>query len=516
MNAVAEEGCNPIAVAPTGSGKTAIMCGFIDEYITKNPMHNILVLSHVKEILQQDEEAITEYFDGFPIGIYSAGLREKSIKKITVAGIQSAWRKPELFSGFDVVLIDECHRINTKQIGMYRKLLKSIGGEEDNVTAVGLTATPFRLGHGFIHKGDNALFNKIAHDLSSTENFNKLVDDGFLTKLIARNTDEDMQSKLRRIKVRAGDYSIEELSTTFDREPITERICKEIIQYGKNYKKWLIFAIDIAHAEHVTETLVKMGIEADYVHSKMEGDREEVIHAFRVGSIQAIVNVDVLTTGFDVPSIDLIAMLRPTHSASLHVQMLGRGMRTAEDKDHCLVLDFAGNTERLGPINDVVVRSKKATTGVVGGAPVKTCPVCRTYCHTSAKECPSCGHIFEFLSHLRDRASDAEVMAKTQKFEWHDVQSVFYYRHEKYGSPDSMKVVYSCGLKTVTEYICFDHTGYAGRKAANWVHFRMPRFTNLPTDVPELLSIARTLAQPKQIYCNIHGKYPEIKDAKFE
>jgi DNA repair protein RadD len=505
MESLRNDECHPVVVAPTGSGKTIIICDFVDKYLTNDPRARILVLSHIKEILEQDYDALCDYFD-LDMGLYSAGMESRTIKKITVAGIQSVYRKPELFYDTAIVIIDECHLVTIRQNGMYRKFLSQLDAQ-----FVGFTATHFRHGHGYIHRGDGALFNEIAYNISSPANFSRLVEEGYLTKMIPKQT--NMEMNVDRVKVRAGDFALDELSTRFDRNTITNVAVDEIIEYGQNYKKWLVFAIDIDHAEHITNTLINKGVEADVVHSKMEGDRDRVVTRFRQGKIRAVVNVDILTTGLDVPDIDLIAMLRPTMSPVVHVQTIGRGLRVADGKDHCLVLDFAGNTARLGPINDVQIRARKK--GQKGRKLVKVCPNCKALQAPASKFCDVCGYEFKFLTKLSTTASTAEVV-RTTKAEWHFVSDIRYNLHEKQGRPTSLKVTYRVGLQTFNEWVCYDHDGYAKRKANNnWVQFRAQHGMPMPRDVHELYEWSPWLKRPVKILVNFQDKFPQIKDAKF-
>ena len=507
MKSLEHEDCHPIVVAPTGSGKSLMICDFIDRYLTGEPTAKILILSHIKEILSQDYDAISEYFEGYEVGLYSSGMGSKTVKKITVAGIQSVWRKPELFKDFSVVVVDECHLVTIRQDGMYRKLLEHIPANY-----VGFTATHFRLGHGYIHKGEGRLFNELAYDMSQPEIFNRLVKEGYLTKLITKAT--LMKMDVDGIKIRARDYAINELSKKFDRNSITEVAVDEIIEFGANYKKWLVFAIDIEHAEHITKKFNERNIDAAVVHSKMEGDRDEVVANFKSGLLRAVVNVDILTTGLDVPDIDLIAMLRPTKSPVIHVQTIGRGLRVAPGKDHCLVLDFAGNTMRLGPINDVVVKTKKPGDGT-GIAPVKECPDCLALLHPTVKFCDVCGHEFEFQTALSITAGTEEVV-KTDVVEWYAIDDVQYRLHEKPGKPTSMKVTYRIGLQTFNEWVCYDHEGYPKYKADNWVRFRAQQKMPMPVDVGQLLEWSPWLKKPTKVLINFGEKFPQIKDAVFD
>lgn len=517
---------HPIIVVPTGAGKTIIMCEFINQYLSDYPGSKVLVLSHVKEILEQDFNALEKYFEGYDVGLYSAGLGSRTKKNITVAGIQSVYNKPELFDDVNIVIIDECHLIGMKDEGMYRSFLDKL----KKANYVGLTATHFRLGHGYIHEGPKALFTDVIYDLSSMDNFNRLVDEGYLSKLISKATEYELDTS--EVRTRGGDFRLDDLSNIFDRESITVKAVAEIIKYGKNYSAWLIFAIDIAHAEHITAELNSSGIKTACVHSKMEGDRSEIIDAYKRGDYRAMVNVDILTTGFDVLHIDLIAMLRPTQSPVLHVQAIGRGLRVvykegmpidtieerqaaieASRKTHCLVLDFAGNTERLGPINNVIVR-KKGESKNKGEPITKRCPDCGVIHHPTVKECDICGHIFLFKQKIRGNAGNSDIVQESP-VAWYDVDRINYYIHQKKGKPSSLRVEYSCGLFTFKEWVCYDHPpGWAKHKAKAWVRFRLfPK--EMPKDLQELYARCDELRVPTKIKVDTAAKFTNIQDSKF-
>ena len=520
---------HPLIVMPTGSGKSHTLCLFVDKYVTANPEKTILVLSHVKEILEQDHAALEHHFEGVEVGLYSAGLFSRTVKKITVAGIQSAYNRPELFDHFDLVIIDECHLIPVKGEGMYRTFLESM----IDPTYVGLTATHFRLGHGYIHKGKGALFTDISYDLSDFEKFNKLVSDGYLSKLITKKTDLNL-SDTSGVKKTGGDFNPKHLSIKFDRPTITDGALNEVLHYGKKFKLWLIFAIDIEHAVNIANWLNNNGIKTACVHSKMD-DRDGVMRDIKSGKYRAVVNVNILTTGFDAPQIDLIVILRHTESPVLHVQMIGRGLRvvyadghdldTAEGrlaaieagpKQFCFVMDFAGNTARLGPINAVNVVEKGDKKGA-GEAITKTCPACDVVHHPSVRICDCCGHEFVFEEKISSVASEQAVV-KSQKVEkeWMDVKSVSYSIHSKKGSPSSLKVTYSVGLMSFTEWVCYDHTGYPKRQANSWVKWRwLGQRDKKPKDLRELLRNTDLLMKPKTILVSNSGKFPSIEDARF-
>lgn len=499
---------HPLAAVPTGAGKTKIMGNFIYKLLELCPYYNILILSHTENILKQDHEAISSFFPGIRIGLYSSGLRSRSIEKITVAGIQSVYKNAKYFKKFQIVIIDEAHTVPTRGNGMYRQFFRVV-----NATRIGLTATHFRTGHGLLHEGEGRMFNKLSYDLSSMDNFNKLVDDGYLTNLISKPT--EMIMDVDGLRKAAGDFNQKDLSERFDRETITKRAVAETVNMGYNYKSWLVFAIDIAHADNITEELIKLGISAVSLHSRAEIDRHQVTEDFINKKFRALVSVGMVTTGFDAPNVDLLVLLRPTMSPVLHVQMVGRGLRVCEGKTHCLVLDFAGNTERLGPINNVQIPVKGKKKG--NGQPItKRCPHCGCIFHPTVKICDVCGHEFEFVQKLRTSNSELEIVQRAQekKERWVNVSSVSYAIHEKKNFPDSLKVTYHCGISSFSEYVCLNHNGYAKHMATNWVSFRWTG-KYFPLNVAQLFRESNLLKVPKRLYIDSSSKYIKIKDIEF-
>lgn len=497
-------GLNPVIAVPTGAGKTVILCGLVNEWIELYPDANILILSHTREIISQDYKALREFFPSFGTGIYSAGLGKKQIRKVTIGGIQSVYKHPELFTGFDICIIDEAHTINHKSAGMYRTFLKCLG-----IQVAGMSATIFRMGYGHIYKGDDALFDSLAYDLTSIRNFNKLVKDGYLTSLISKTTEFGLDSS--KVRKTAGDYNIKHLAQVHDRWETTLIAVDECIKYGKNYKKWLVFAIDIDHANHIAKCLSDKGVPTGVLHSRMTEDREDVLEDFKDGKTRALVSVGMVTTGFDAPNVDLIVLLRPTLSTVLHVQMVGRGLRVYPDKKHCLVLDFAGNTLRLGPINNPVIPKKKKKGK--GKAPAKTCPACKAIAHASARYCDICGHEFQFVNKLTTKAGKADIVITDSPI-WQEVTEVRYQIHKKVGKPNSLRVSYRVGMRIVNHYICLDHGGYAKQKADAWVAHKDPTCTIFTVD--HVYNRRDMLKVPTHIKISYKGKYPEILKEKFD
>lgn len=494
---------HPLVAMPTGSGKTVVLADIILKAIKRWPATKVLVISHVREILEQDYESIT-FHTGLDVGVYSAGLKKREMKQVTVAGIQSIFRKPERWKDYKFIIIDECHLIPPGKNSMYRKFFAGL----EHPRYFGLTATPFRLGDGYIYGEEESIFDDLIYDLTTKKKFIQLIKDGYLCQLKTSATNIELETE--GIRTVAGDFDKKMLSTKIDKDSITKVAIQEIIEKGAAYKKWLIFAIDIEHAENIAEELGQNGIPTMVIHSKMDFDRATVIKHYKLGTFRAIVNVNVLTTGFDDPEIDLIALLRPTKSPVIHVQTIGRGLRIAPKKDHCLVLDFAGNTERLGPINDIV--PKKKGKGKEGGEPItKRCPACDTIHHPTKKICEFCGHVFQFKTLLQGTAKEVDVI-KDKEQVWLKVNDVSYQLHNKKNSPSMMKVTYTCGLRTYNEYVCVEHRGYAGYKAKHFLEYR--GVTGIKTAIGAVHN-SEDLMKPNRILIDKSGKYPRVKEYSF-
>jgi len=225
------------------------------------------------------------------------------------------------------------------------------------------------------------------------------------------------------------------------------------------------------------------------------------------------------TTGFDMPGIDLIGCLRPTISPGLWVQMLGRGTRPKENGSDCLVLDFAGNTRRLGPINDPITPKTKGKAKRKGDAPVKVCEVCNTYNHVSVTHCTQCGEEFPKHTKLEQHASSKEVISREKKEKAikepvvFKVDVVTYTKHSKSGSPDSVKVNYHCGYRSFNEWVCFEHTGFPYHKAKEWWNKRSSEA--FPETTNNALHHIEHLDMPTHIKVDFNKKYPDIVGIDF-
>lgn len=400
---------NPVVAMPTGTGKSIIVGGFIWWVMSQWPTQRVMMLTHVKELIDQNADKLRTMWPAAPLGIYSAGLGIKQATyPITFAGIQSVRDIAAMFGHVDILLIDECHLVSPNDETSYQKFIADLKKINPRLRVIGLSATPYRLGLGMIT--DGGIFTDIAVDMTTLEIFNWFFDAGYLSPLIPRPTKTELD--ISGVKKRGGEFIEKDLQKAVDKAEITEAALREALELAHSRARILVFTTGVEHTEHVTDALRLLGESAVCVHSKMSaGQRDAALEAHRSGQARWLVNNNVLTTGYDDPAIDCIVMLRPTNSPGLWVQMLGRGTRplwapgsyygsmighnggppldpsqlvfdldTAEGrlasiaasvKQNCLVLDFAANTLSLGPINDPVIPKKKGAGG--GPPPVKFC-----------------------------------------------------------------------------------------------------------------------------------------------
>lgn len=485
-------GTNPLVEVPTGGGKSAIL-GELARVIVQECGGRVVIATHRAELIEQDAAACRRVWPQAPVGVYSASLGQRSIKAITVCGVQSIAKKAGILGRVDVLIVDEAHLISPDGGTQYRRLIEGLQKDNPVLRVVGLTATPYRLGQGYLTQGREALFSSIVYRCQIPT----LIAQGYLSPLVtgAVGAEVDTSSVGRN----AGEFVLRDLELAADVASVTERVADDVaaaIREGGRTSA-LLFGVGVGHAAHLRDAMLERGISCELIVGETEQIvRQAVIAKFRRRELTAIASCDVLTTGFDAPVVDVLAVVRPTCSASLWVQMVGRGMRPAEGKRDCLVLDYGGNIARHGPVDDVKVKERKGEGE--GKAPVKVCPECLAENAAGARVCKECDAEFpEPERKANERASSLPVLStdsidgtRTTSTE-HDVGEVAFVRHTKKGAadaPPTLRFDYYAPENTssstmlpkkiASEWVCVQHTGYAREKAIKWwainVGTRMP------------------------------------------
>jgi DNA repair protein RadD len=504
-----QHGGHPIVVIPTAGGKSLVAAAFIQEVLAQWPDERIIILTHVRELISQNFGELIRLWPEAPAGIYSAGLNRRDVQaQILFAGIQSVHRKAYAIQRADLVLVDEAHLIPRTANTSYRRFLRDLARINPQLKIIGLTATPYRLDSGMLHTGPDALFDDIAFEVSVRE----LIDEGYLAPLTSKQT--STQLDVSGVGTRGGEFIAGQLEAAVDRDPITRAAIDEVVAYGRDRRSWLLFCAGVDHAQHVCDAVRERGVSCATIFGHTpKAERDRIIAAFKRGEIRALASMGVLTTGFNAPAVDLIAMLRPTKSTGLYVQMAGRGTRLAPGKDNCMVLDFAGNVARHGPIDLVKPRDKLNGEGD-GEAPTKVCPECRTINALAARACADCGYVFPAPDVQLEATATTRPILSTGRPEWVDVGGVTYHRHDKPGRPPSLRVDYHCGLVRHREWVCLEHEGYAGQKAAAWWR-RRDGSSEVPATVDDALARAEELRRPVQIAVRPNGRFTEVVHATF-
>lgn len=338
---------NNLVVLPQGSGKSVIIARF-----AKKVRRNVLILQPNREILLQNVEKLRQYVDDSQIGLYSASVGSKTISKYTFATIGSIYKKPADFAHFRVVIIDECSQLDPKNLDtMYMKFLSHL----PYAKVFGLTATPYRMDKNYektsfggyadtIHvtKMINRMKGKFWYRMLHVTQVDELLEQNFLSPLVYHNKPivDFEQIPLNKSH---SDFDIDEYEKII--APKMRGIINTIQEVVSTHNSTVVFCSSVKQAEELAKVFLKGRAVSATTPTK---DRKKIIEQFKSGELRLVFNVNILSYGFDHPSLDSIVLLRPTKSMAWHLQTLGRGMRIAEGKTHCDIYDFAGNVGFLG------------------------------------------------------------------------------------------------------------------------------------------------------------------------
>jgi len=363
----------------TGAGKSIIVAT-LAEWINRKSGKKVLCLAPSKELVAQNREKYLA--TGNPASAWCASVGEKSMLHDVVFGSpQSVINDIAKFGDqYCAVIVDEAHGITPT----IKQIVDHIKSANNRCRVIGLTATPYRMGTGYIYQiglddkvlpEDQAIdpyFKKLVCSVQAHE----LIEKGYLTKPTTTPTPTHYEAAGLKLN-KMGKFNAKEVELVFTgQQRVTHEIVNQVVELTADRLGVMFFASTIQHAKEIMQSL-PAGNSALVTGQLKKTERESLIKAFKAKSIKYIVNVDVLTTGFDAPHVDAIAILRATESASLLQQIVGRGLRLSEHKHDCLVMDFAENIERHGLENDLF--RPTITTAKSGGESVKLecrCPLC--------------------------------------------------------------------------------------------------------------------------------------------
>jgi len=517
-----EKSGNCVTVLPTGAGKSLLIALLIRQALEFGG--RVVVLAHRKELLQQNADEIRGLIPGVDVGIYSAGLKSREIHNaVVVAGIQSVFRKAEDLGRRHLILVDECHLCSDLEESMYSMFLNAMK-QQEGLRIVGLSATPFRTGTGPIC-GPDRIFQRVVFEAKTAQ----LIAEGFLCPITNKVAEAEVNTD--KVGLRGGEFVESEMQAAFDVDEKVQAACAEILEKTQGRHSVLVFASGVHHAEQIAELLPDSAV---VTGETLPIERDAILSRFKRGELRFLVNVDVLTTGFNARNIDAIAILRATMSPGLFCQMVGRGLRLHESKINCLLLDFGGNIARHGSIDDENFGRSEGKSGRAGVAAEngrgKRCPSCELDVSPSTVVCPECNFIFprdRELKHDITADETSQLTGATPPEEW-EVKDVVVRVHTKRDdeqAPQTVRVDYVCGktgvagnltMITIPEWTCPGHQGFARLKFLAWWDARS--ICDPPdnaTDAVLLINMG-VCRRPVRITTKKDGRWHRITECFFE
>ena len=407
---------NTLVVAPTGAGKTIMLSALVGK--RHKGSQNVLVLQHRDELVSQNSNKFHLVNPSLRTSEVNAAQKDWSGDAV-FAMVQTLCREKNLdnMPKVDLIVVDEAHHTVADT---YQRIINAAKKANEGVQIVGFTATPNRGDK----KGLRDVFTNCSHQIE----ISTLIREGFLVPPKTYVIDVGVQEELRQVRKTASDFDMTDVERIMNRRAINERVVEEWTEKASD-RKTIVFCSTIIHAENVCEEFVKKGVVARVV----TGDtpkiiRKEILDDLATGNVQVVVNVAVLTEGFDSPPVSCIVLTRPCSYKATMVQMIGRGLRTVNQdefpgivKSNCIVMDFGTSVLTHGSLDDAVDLDG-AGEREPGEAPVKDCPECGQEVPLGVRECPFCGHIFESNGEPLENFEMTEVdLMERSPFRWIDL-----------------------------------------------------------------------------------------------
>ena len=418
LAALGEHG-NTLAVAPTGSGKT-IMLSAVAGSLLAEPDAKACILAHRTELTGQNRSKFERVNPGLKTSVFDAN--EKSWDgNATFAMVQTLSRKANLdqLPTLDLLVIDEAHHAASPS---YREVIDQVLVKNPKAAICGLTATPNR-GDG---KGLREVFSNVADQITLGE----MIASGHLVPPRTYVIDVGTQEALRKVRRTAIDFDMNEVANILNKTLVTESVINNWKAKARD-RKTIVFCSTVEHATDVCSAFNRAGIESVLIHGELSDDeRKERLAAYENGSTQVVVNVAVLTEGYDYTPTSCVVLLRPSSYKSTFIQMVGRGLRTVDPqefpgvvKTDCIVLDFGTASLMHGALEQEVNLDGHDN---LGDAPTKECPECGATVPMAVMECPLCGHVWEKQDNPSRGVLDHFVMSEIDllsrsNFRWCDL-----------------------------------------------------------------------------------------------
>ena len=368
--------------AATGAGKSHIIAAIAQTVHEISKGKHILCLAPSAELVIQNSEKYGA--TGNPFSLFSASVGQKSLRYPVVFGTPlTVKNKINKFGDkFAMIVLDECHSITPT----IKEIIANMREKNPNLRVVGMTATPYRMNEGYIfdqwpdgspvaeHEKDEPYFAACVDRITARE----LIDLGYLTTPVIGSIHAESYHTAFMQLNSMGRFDKDDVDRAYHGQGRkTAAIIADIVAHAQDRQGVMIFAATVRHAQECMDSLPRE-LSAIVTGETPKNERKDIIDRFKAREIKYIVNVSVLTTGFDAPHVDVIAMLRATESVGLLQQIIGRGLRKSIGKDDCLILDYAENLERHCPDGDIFTPSVTARPKSDGNYLKCECPLCGT------------------------------------------------------------------------------------------------------------------------------------------
>lgn len=532
------KGGHGLIVVPTAGGKSLIIGSLATDICKRWADQRILILSHVQELIVQNYSKIMLCWPNAPAGIYSAALNKRQAHHpIVVASVQSVYKKATLLGRRDLLFIDEAHLLQPGSMGMYNSLIAALLAINPRMKICGFTATDYRTDSGLLTEGDGSLFDDVIIEIP----LQYLLDEGYVTPPISKAS--LAQADMEGVKKTAGEFNIKQMAERFDEIAFMNAALDSDLQFFDGRHSIALFCLTVGNAGHVADGMIARGIACEVIDGEMRAEeREDKLTRFRSGKLRALASVGVITTGTDIPNIDCLVLLRATESPGLYQQIVGRGFRVmyADEQDittregriaaihngkkpNFLILDHGGNIERHGAITHVAKPTSREKSGrkKTEKAKCRICDICRSAWPLEVTVCGTCQNVMfvarDPTSNLEVEASHADIMgtpfARGEAAQWFEVDDVRYHRHQKEGSPNSLRVTYYSGIQTFLEWIHFERVSNMRQMAIRWWGTRT--ILPVPGSVSDALKSVDTLKRPLRVLVKKDGNYYKVMQYQF-
>ncbi len=513
-----QAGTRKLLVIPTGGGKSLILAQLAHNQAMLG--ERTLILTHVQELVEQNAAELNALSPELEVGIYCSALKKyASHRTVTVASVQSVYKRLEEFADVTLVLIDECHRVSPQGGKMYRAVLDAF----KQAAIVGCSATPFRMGTGYLHKGENAIFSELSYEAP----YEQLVADGWLAPFAEKGS--ELAYDTAKVHIQAGEFKQNELDELVD-YPKTKRIIEQALARSADRRFKLCFAINLRHCAIIQAILTELGHTSVILHGSMTPDeRKNARYEFELGLIDVAINCNIWGTGYNFKQLDCIWLLRPTASVGFFIQIAGRLTRTAEGKTDGLLLDYGGNVSRHGHFSKPEVRERRKSgatknctaCGEMNSIMVryctacsakfddmfKDCPKCETEVDRMAQTCPECGYGWPVNEQKLDE--EGGTMLPNQAI-WINVIDWNFRIHEKEGSPfKSFVAKYkTVDNGTLQEYVFPEHPNASDKFVKWWnLHGSQETIHKAPQSATEAYARRNEIRCPDKIKVIRSGKF---------